>query len=104
MLESDGFEGYEASDGAEGVQKAQDIKPDLIILELKMPVINGFEAARILKKVVPTIPLLVFTDSEMAIGGRQVQSAGIDAIALKSEGAEPLLKKAKALLNRHSAA
>lgn len=99
LLEDEGFEVYESSDGAEGVQKAKDIKPDLVILDLLMPVMNGFEAARALKKVLPDVPLLMFTESEMAIVGHQAQSAGIHDVALKSEGAAPLLEKAKALLN-----
>jgi CheY-like chemotaxis protein len=99
LLEDEGFEVWEACDGAEGVQKAQDVKPDLVILDLLMPVMNGFEAARTLKKVLPKVPLLMFTESEMAIVGHQAQSAGIDAVALKSEGAERLLKKANALLS-----
>jgi CheY-like chemotaxis protein len=98
LLEEEGFEVWEACDGAEGVQKAQEVKPDLVILDLLMPVMNGFEAARTLKKVLPNVPLLMFTESEMAIVGHQAQSAGIDAVALKSEGAERLLKKANALL------
>jgi CheY-like chemotaxis protein len=96
LLEEEGFEVWEACDGAEGVQKAQEVKPDLVILDLLM---HGFEAARTLKKVLPNVPLLMFTESEMAIVGHQAQSAGIDAVALKSEGAERLLKKANALLS-----
>jgi CheY-like chemotaxis protein len=104
VLEREGFEVWEAADGAEGVQKAQDIKPDLIILDLLMPVMNGFETARALKKAVPHIPLMMFTESEMAIVGHQAESAGIVAVALKSEGTEPLLKMANELLNRRAAA
>jgi len=99
LLEDEGYEVWEASDGAEGVQKAQDVKPDLVILDLLMPVMNGFEAARALRKVLPNVPLLMFTESEMAIVEHQAQSAGIDAVALKSEGAEQLLKKADVLLS-----
>jgi CheY-like chemotaxis protein len=73
--------------------------PDLVILDLLMPAMNGFEAARALKKVVPSIPLLMFTESEMAIVEHQAYSAGIDDVAHKSEGAEQLIKKANALLS-----
>ncbi len=103
LLEDEEFEVWEAADGAEGVQKAQEIVPDLVILDLLMPVMNGFEAAQALKKVLPDVPLLMFTESEMAIVGHQAHSAGIDDVALKSEGAEQLIKKANELLNRHAA-
>jgi hypothetical protein len=50
---------------------------------------------RLRKEVVQHIPLMMFTESEMAIVGPEAQSAGIAAVALKSERAVRLLKKAK---------
>ena len=47
----------------EGVRKAQAEKPDLIILDLSMPVMNGLEAARELKVLMPRVPLLMFTNN-----------------------------------------
>ena len=49
--------------GADGVQKAQEIKPSLIILDMSMPVMNGLEAARALKVLMPLVPLLMFTNN-----------------------------------------
>jgi CheY-like chemotaxis protein len=65
-----------------------------------MPVMNGFEAARILKKFAPLIPLLMFTSTDVTSVEQEAESAGISAVVLKSEGAEQLLKKANALLDR----
>jgi CheY-like chemotaxis protein len=50
----------EAADGQEGIEKAKELDPDLIILDLSMPRLNGLEAARILSKAMPKIPLLMF--------------------------------------------
>jgi CheY-like chemotaxis protein len=51
----------EATDGQEAVDLALKHRPDLIILDLSMPVLNGFEAARHLKKLMPNVPIILFT-------------------------------------------
>jgi len=50
----------EAVDGRDAIHKAEELKPDLIVLDLSMPVMNGFEAARKLKEIRPQVPLLMF--------------------------------------------
>lgn len=52
----------EAANGREGVEKAQRLKPDLILLDSSMPALNGLEAARQLKRLLPSVPLLMFTN------------------------------------------
>lgn len=99
LFEDHGFEVWDAVNGAEGVEKAQDINPDLVILDLTMPVMNGFEAARHLKKILPNIPLVMFTNTEKSIVEHEARSAGIAAVAQKSDGALQLLGHANALLN-----
>jgi CheY-like chemotaxis protein len=98
LFEGSGFEVWDAVDGAEGVQKAQELRPDLIILDLAMPIMNGLEAALILKERTPRIPLIVFTNNS-ALTLKQALASGISAIVLKSEGAAQLVEKAHALLN-----
>jgi DNA-binding NarL/FixJ family response regulator len=51
----------EASDGLEAVSKAKDLNPDLVILDLTMPKLNGLQAASAIKAAVPKILLLLFT-------------------------------------------
>src|SRR5215470_12159028 len=55
------FQVCEASNGAEGVKKARELKPDLVLLDLAMPVMNGLVAASILKTRMPQIPVVVLT-------------------------------------------
>jgi DNA-binding NarL/FixJ family response regulator len=52
---------YEASNGIEAVRKALEFKPDLVILDLTMPVMGGYAAAKELHRVVPNIPVLFFS-------------------------------------------
>ena len=49
VFEAEKMEVFDAANGAEGIQKAQEVKPGLIILDLSMPVMNGLDAARVLK-------------------------------------------------------
>ncbi|HEY0702130.1 MAG TPA: response regulator transcription factor, partial [Candidatus Acidoferrales bacterium] len=62
QLEAAGLEVCgEAVDGFEAIDKARELKPDLIILDLSMPRMNGLEAARELTRILPTVPILLYT-------------------------------------------
>jgi CheY-like chemotaxis protein len=43
------------------LKKAQELRPDLIVLDRSKPVMNGFDAARVLKRLMPTVPLIMFS-------------------------------------------
>ncbi len=98
LFERQGFEVSEAENGAQGVDKAQKTNPDLVILDLTMPVMNGLDAARELHVTRPQIPLLMFTNATGSSLEREAQSAGIAAVICKSSSVEELLSCAKALL------
>jgi two-component system, chemotaxis family, chemotaxis protein CheY len=51
----------EAENGKEGIDKAQELRPALIVLDLSMPVMNGFDAARVLKRLMPSVPLILYS-------------------------------------------
>ena len=59
----------EAADGVEGVQKGQELNPDLIVLDFLMPRINGLQAALILHEFAPSTPIILFTFYKEAIPG-----------------------------------
>jgi two-component system, NarL family, nitrate/nitrite response regulator NarL len=75
----------EAHDGAEAVAKAKELRPDLIILDLSMPVMNGIDAARKIKKVLPNVPLLLFTLTDLPQVRAQASSVGIREVVAKSD-------------------
>ena len=52
----------EAENGREAIEKAQALYPDLIMMDLSMPVVNGIEAARTLKRLMPTVPIIMFSE------------------------------------------
>ena len=101
VFEAEDLNVFDAANGAEGVQKAQEVKPSLIILDLSMPVMNGLDAARELKVLMPHVPLLMFTNNP-GIVEKEARSAGISAVisGADSNGLKQLLALAKALLCR----
>jgi CheY-like chemotaxis protein len=100
VLEAEDLQVSDAMDGAEGVRKAQELRPSLIILDLSMPVMNGLEAARALKLLMPHVPLLMFTNNPGAAMEKEARSAGIAAVICKSDSdaSQQLVAHAKALL------
>ena len=85
--------------------KARDLKPNLIILDLSMPVMNGLDAARALKLLMPHVPLLMFTNNAGGVLEKEARSAGIAAVISKSDSdaLRRLLAHAKALLRSDGA-
>ena len=88
----------EAENGSDAVEKAEKLKPALIILDLIMPVMNGLDAAPLLKKLLPDTMIILFTQQEGSEVERLAQAAGIDAVVSKSQAASELVLKAQALL------
>jgi DNA-binding NarL/FixJ family response regulator len=75
----------EAANGREGIEKAQQLKPDVIVLDLSMPVMNGLEAARELTRLLPSVPLVMWTSFETTHLKQTVLSAGVRTIVSKSD-------------------
>jgi DNA-binding NarL/FixJ family response regulator len=87
----------EAENGREAIEKAQQLHPDLIVLDLSMPVMNGIEAARILQDLMPTVPLIIFSEYSDVFSEQEARSAGVSALVPKSEHASVLVAKARSL-------
>jgi DNA-binding NarL/FixJ family response regulator len=93
----------EAENGREAIQKAQELHPDLIVLDLSMPVMNGVEAASVLRRLMPTVPLIVFSDYSDVFSAEEARSIGISALVSKSDHISVLVNKARALLDPRAA-
>ena len=88
----------EAVNGRDAIEKAQIFKPDLIILDLSMPVMNGFEAARELKRISPHLPLLMFTSYKTPNLEKEALAAGCAAVLSKSDSQDLLIDRVHNLL------
>lgn len=89
----------EAGNGLEAIALTEISHPDLIILDLSMPKMNGLEAAVILQKSMPQVPLFLFTLHESREVQSQAASVGIRAVFSKSTGICALVEQVSALLN-----
>lgn len=77
----------EAVDGLDALEKAQTLRPDLIILDLAMPRMNGLEAARELRALMGNVPIILFTWYADAIHAEDAEAAGVNAIISKTNPA-----------------
>jgi CheY-like chemotaxis protein len=101
-LERRGFEVVLAFDGREGIQAAKTQSPDLIIMDLSLPGIDGWQATRILKSNPATaeIPILVLTAHAMVSDRERAFAAGCDDFETKPVEFEPLTKKINNLVKQ----
>ena len=96
---SDGFKTcVEADNGKAGIEAAKRVKPDVITLDLLMPVLNGLEAAPELRKLFPKIPIILFTLYNNGALETEAAKAGINLVLAKSVPLPTLLEKAHELM------
>jgi DNA-binding NarL/FixJ family response regulator len=88
----------EASNGLDAIAKAEVSRPDLIILDLCMPEMNGFDAATILHKTMPKVPLFMFTSHQSRDVESQAALAGIRAVFSKHTDINALVAQASEVL------
>jgi DNA-binding NarL/FixJ family response regulator len=89
----------EAEDGLDAVRKVQECRPDLVVVDIYMPVMNGLEATREIKKLVPSLPVLVFTLYDSHQIRIESTKAGADAVLLKADGGIQLSQTIHMLLH-----
>jgi DNA-binding response OmpR family regulator len=92
----------EAVDGLDAIVEATRFKPDLIVLDLAMPRLNGAEAAWALKKTMSDTPMILFTMHTDLTGEALSSVMGVDAFVSKPEGTSTLLGHINAFLRPKS--
>jgi DNA-binding NarL/FixJ family response regulator len=88
----------EAADGVEAIEKAKALKPDVIILDLAMPRMNGMEAAAVLSRIMPTVPIVLLTIYGDFVGASLAAVSGIQAVISKTDGLDKLATCVQSLL------
>ena len=89
----------EAANGQEAITKALALQPDLILLDVTMPVMNGFAAAQELKKLLPHVPILFLTMHGGDSFVSEARRTGVRGFVTKDHVGEVLVDAVKALLN-----
>jgi DNA-binding NarL/FixJ family response regulator len=87
----------EAENGQEALEMAQILRPDLIMLDLSMPVMSGIEAACALKQLMPMTPIIVFSEYSDVFSESEARETGVAALISKTESISVLVEKARAV-------
>lgn len=100
VLEKAGFHICgEAADGVDGIEQAKRLKPDLIVMDLVMPRMNGVEATSVLKGVMASVPIVALTMYEQNMGATLAHAVGVRAIISKADGLDKLVACVECLLS-----
>jgi DNA-binding NarL/FixJ family response regulator len=86
----------EATDGAQAIQEAQKLTPDVIVLNVTMPVLNGFEAAREIKTILPKSAIVILSQDADRRFVEEAKKIGVQAYVAKSKAGEALVKAVEA--------
>lgn len=89
----------ECSDGLEALQKSEELQPDLVVLDIGLPKLNGLEAARLIRKVVPGSRILFLTAYISAELVRSALQTGALGYVVKSNAASDLLPAMDAVMH-----
>ncbi len=73
----------EAENGREAIEKAQLLCPNLMVTDLSMPVMNGLEETRVLKKLMPAVPVIIFTAHNDPFVEKEARAAGVSAVVFQ---------------------
>lgn len=85
--------------GVEAIDQAKKLRPDLIVLDLAMPRMNGAEAASILNTTMPEVPIILLTLYQNVLGTALASAVGVRAIIDKTDGMGKLVDCVRSLLH-----
>jgi len=89
--------------GREAIEEACRLQPDLIVLDIAMPVMNGLEAARVLRQIMPSVPLIMYSANPNEVSEQSARSIGVSGLISKSEKVAVLIETIRGLLHRKAA-
>jgi two-component system, OmpR family, alkaline phosphatase synthesis response regulator PhoP len=99
-LEYEGYTVLVAEDGEQGLEMAFDTKPDLILLDIMLPQVNGFEICRSVRKHEPTVPILILSAKDQEIDKIMGLDLGADDYITKPFSVKELIARVKAAFRR----
>ena len=92
----------EASNGKEAVEKARELKPDLIILDVTMPVLDGINSAKEIRTFLPDVPILFFSMHDGVYLVHEAKMAGVQGFVSKTDARATLLDAVDAIAKKET--
>jgi DNA-binding NarL/FixJ family response regulator len=92
----------EAENGQEAIAKAIALKPDLVILDITMPILGGVDAAREIRKILPEIPILFLSMHQSSQLVAEAKKLGVQGYVNKSHASKTLLEAVDTLLRNET--
>lgn len=92
----------EAIDGVQAVQLVRELAPDLAVVDISMPLLNGLDAARQMRKASPRTKILILTMHDAGALIAQIQETGVDGYVLKSDAPKRLPLAIDSLLHNRT--
>ena len=92
----------EASNGKEAIEKARELQPDLIILDVTMPVLDGINSAKEIRKFLPEVPILFFSMHNGVYLVHEAKLAGVQGFVSKTEARAMLLDAVDTLAKKQT--
>lgn len=90
-----GFVCAEAENGRQAIEKVQEYQPDLVVLDLSMPILNGLDAAPELREILPHFPIVLYTLFADGLTKSHVDAVGITRVLSKNTPLEELIQIAE---------
>jgi DNA-binding NarL/FixJ family response regulator len=94
----------EAEDGQQAIERAKQLHPDLIVTDLSMPIMSGLEEARVLKQLMPTVPVIIYTAHSDRFIEEEANAAGAYAVVSKADPVTTLIAAARSISHQIAAA
>jgi DNA-binding NarL/FixJ family response regulator len=92
----------EATNGIEAVEKAKELKPDLIVLDITMPEMNGLDAARHIRVFAPRTPILILSVHKSKQLIEEARKLGVQGYVTKGEAVQKLVQAVDAVLQERA--
>ena len=101
--ESDFLVCGEADNGRDAILKAQELEPNLVVTDLSMPRMNGLEETCTLKKLMPSVPVIIYSANMDSFFEKEALAVGASAVVAKTDVVASLIPMARALVSKLAA-
>lgn len=97
-LEKEGFTLYDAYEGETALRLAEQVKPDVVMIDVRMPGMDGFEVCQRVRQIHPRAKIIIYTAKVDGVDSNRAKMAGADLFTIKTQGLVLLVSSIRRLL------